>query len=240
MNKIKMYISNNLRYVLSQVLTGVIIGACVSISVNLSSLRHQGLSVQVGLGQGGAYGAIVSESNVDHGKTMEEVMSGISDEPYEHLAIFCGERKIVERTDYSGYKNSYAYYAWRMPGNNMTLLHNHPKECSFSYGDLDGLFRYKYFGTAVVVTGGTKYTLSAPNGWPDVAELTQFFESQFNIYIIANENGQYWPDFEQSQLLQLCEDGYVVQFDDNYGFSGKMIAEIADYFDLDYNEEPLS
>lgn len=192
--------------------------------------------------QSAAHDISVRESNADHGDTLEEVMLGISNETYEYEAIFYGERKIAEFTDYDKKKTSFSCQWSDALAADMIAVHNHPLDCAFSYQDLDGFCRYQYAGTGIVVSSDTKYTLSAPDGWPSADELASYFATEYGF------NTDFDADtcivrvhVDYDRLEQMYCDGYAIPFSANsFGLTGKAISEFADSLGLIYTEEPLS
>lgn len=177
------------------------------------------------------------ESNADHGDTLEDVTLGICDEEYEYVAVFYGEYKLFEVTDYDEEGATFSCNWPKSFATDMVVLHNHPLPgvYSFSYRDLEGLCRNRLFATAMVVSGNTIYTLSAPDGWPTPEELSDYFDDYFGI--------DFGPDGQTNLrvLVDLERNGYVVMRYEgstlNVGFTSKIISEFAEYFSLIYEVE---
>lgn len=102
----------------------------------------------------------------DHGATQLEVIKGIHNETFEHMATFCGEKKLAESTIYSKSEVRHSEAMVRDYAGT-TSIHNHPAKKSgpFSAQDIIATLSSKQ-AAAVVVTKGYVYRMTLrPEHW---------------------------------------------------------------------------
>lgn len=184
-------------------------------------------------------------SNADHGDTLEEVMLGIKEEPYEYHAEFINGTKVYEVTNYSTTRVTY-YSGLQANGDDYCVdIHNHPtidgeSECSFSYTDLMTFCRSDnaIFDQHIVVTSDHIHMLEAPNGWPTQDDIALYFIEHYNLSFGSSGHVQSGYAVTPQQLNNLCTDSKVHIFreEDGYsfGFTPIMVSELANYFGLIY------
>lgn len=244
-----------LRENIPSLLIGGVIGVLIALPVNLPRIQKQAeqvrgevrSGVEVTLPDADFTILDLSESNADHGDTLEEVMEGIRYEEYEHKAVFYDGHKLFETTDFDPWGVSY-FFSYITPYQDevrakMVDLHNHPlPNYSFSYIDLKDLFLHKHVDTSIVVTCDANYILTAPRGgWPELSELRAFFKKRFKIDFSDDD----LSDSERCSLVVMEDSGYVILMasDDGLGvevgFTSKLILELANYFGLVYRVEYL-
>lgn len=189
----------------------------------------------------------LSESNADHGDTLEEVIDGIHDTAYEHEAVFYGERKLFEVTSFNPDRVAFLFSYWCPSWQRDTVeskiidLHNHPEsDLSFSYGDLERIFYDRYARRYMIVALEHVYTLIVPDDWqPKEDELDAYFRDHFGVDLSEEITSM----DQYRKLISMEDEGYItLTKGEGYlgiGFTSKLIAELADYFGLIYEVEPF-
>lgn len=123
-----------------------------------------------------------SGSNADHGDTLDEFLTSVCDEEYEFFAFFdLNENKLFEYTNYDKHQVSlptaYLNAATFLNPRGIIVAHNHPEDnAAHSINDIIFSMEHNQILTSIVVSSHKVYTLSAPNGWPNVRDFIATYD----------------------------------------------------------------
>ena len=103
-----------------------------------------------------------SGSNADHGDTLDEFLTSVCDEEYEFFAFFdLNENNAATFLNPRG----------------IIVAHNHPEDnAAHSINDIIFSMEHNQILTSIVVSSHKVYTLSAPNGWPNVRDFIATYD----------------------------------------------------------------
>jgi len=165
-------------------------------------------------------------NNQDNGNTIAEVSDNIRGQKIESLAVFDNKgQKIV---DYSSgeaaavsINNIDDFYKYLSDNKASIMIHNHPRGSSFS--DTDIINAGPYDEIRIVSTSGDYSLKVGKSGWPDAAQLQQFYDSAYNKYnqqaLAKINNGKMKGDSVAARWVL-----------------DHTVADVAKRFDLTYNK----
>lgn len=170
-------------------------------------------------------------SNADSGETMTEVIDTLREQSYETLVFFTDKgEKLLDYTDYSessvDLSGIQEKYLKRHHDEGLIIIHNHPKNRTFSYADLKTAGEFSASQMVLVTRPYVYYLSPRDSDWDDDFDgMLSYYEERYEIYARASEDSQ-------NQLS--------VSTASNLWASELTMLDVADVYELDYQQVPNS
>ncbi len=164
-------------------------------------------------------------SNVDNGKTLDEVEDAIRGQDFETMAAFDRDgKKLFEYTNNEPYSVSMpkGWMKYFKDNDGAIITHNHPSSSSFSTVDLRTAASAN-IPELRIASRLFDYSIKPIDEWPSAEELVEYAEKQEEMF--------------SRQAERLVRAGKIAKDEKNRWIIEKKVVSVADKFGLDYNRK---